>query len=100
MFNYLPKTTTSSSSSSVTRTGTSASTRYYNEQALKLFIKFLTMDMNFYGYTTLNINTDDYLYDDKFYIKGNPPPLPEQKFFFFRFFDFRFFDFSFFDFHF
>jgi hypothetical protein len=57
MFNYSSKTTTTSS------------TRCYNEETLKLFIKFLTMEMNFYGYTTLNINTKDYLYDDIFYIK-------------------------------
>jgi len=72
MFNYLSKTTTTTSSSSlssVTRTGTIASTRCYNDRTLKLFIKFLTMGTNFYGYTTLNINTKDYLYDDIFYIK-------------------------------
>jgi hypothetical protein len=68
MFNYLSKTT-ASSSSSVNRTGTTASTRCYNDGTLKLFIKFLTMGTNFYGYTTLNINTKDYLYDDIFYIK-------------------------------
>jgi hypothetical protein len=68
MFNYLLKTT-SSSSSSVNRIDTSARTRCFDETTLKILIKFLTMDTNFYGYTTLNINADDYLYDDKFYIR-------------------------------
>jgi len=57
MFNYSSETTTTSS------------TRSYNDGTLKLFIKFLTMEMNFYEYTTLNINTADYLYDDIFYIQ-------------------------------
>jgi hypothetical protein len=54
MFNYSSETTT---------------TRSYNDGTLKLFVKFLTMEINFYEYTTLNINTADYLYDDIFYIQ-------------------------------
>ncbi|CAF2832284.1 unnamed protein product [Rotaria sp. Silwood2] len=69
MFYGLPKASSSSSSSFVNQINTSAPTRYFNEKTLKIFIKFLTMDTNFYGYTTLNINTDDYLYDDIFHIK-------------------------------
>ncbi|CAF5047984.1 unnamed protein product, partial [Rotaria sp. Silwood1] len=67
MFDGLPKR--SSSSSFFNQINTSAPTRYFNETALKMFIRFLTMDTNFYGYTTLNINIDDYLYDDIFHIK-------------------------------
>ncbi|CAF5040650.1 unnamed protein product [Rotaria sp. Silwood1] len=66
MFDGSPKTLPSSF---VNQINTSAPTRYFNETTLKMFIKFLTMDTNFYGYTTLNINTDDYLYDDIFHIK-------------------------------
>ncbi|CAF1373961.1 unnamed protein product [Rotaria sp. Silwood1] len=66
MFDGSPKTLLSSF---VNQINTSAPTRYFNEATLKMFINFLTMDTNFYGYTTLNINTDDYLYDDIFHIK-------------------------------
>ncbi|CAF3987439.1 unnamed protein product [Rotaria sordida] len=40
----------------------------FNDETVKLFIKFFIMDPNFYQYTRLNINPNDYLHDDIFYI--------------------------------
>ncbi|CAF2834446.1 unnamed protein product [Rotaria sp. Silwood2] len=40
----------------------------FNDETVKLFIKFFIMDPNFYQYTRLNINPNDYLHDDIFHI--------------------------------
>ncbi|CAF1546660.1 unnamed protein product, partial [Rotaria sordida] len=40
----------------------------FNDETVKLFTKFFIMDPNFYQYTRLNINPNDYLHDDIFYI--------------------------------
>ncbi|CAF5042422.1 unnamed protein product [Rotaria sp. Silwood1] len=40
-----------------------------NKDTMKLLIKFLTMNKSFYEYTTLNIDPNDKLFDDNFYIK-------------------------------
>ncbi|CAF3365429.1 unnamed protein product [Rotaria sp. Silwood1] len=41
-----------------------------NIDTLKIFIKFLTMDWEFYGYTMLNITPNDRLCEDKFNIES------------------------------
>ncbi|CAF3452250.1 unnamed protein product [Rotaria sp. Silwood2] len=41
----------------------------FNEETLKIFLKLLTMKSDFYEYTMLNINPNDYLYGDRYNIK-------------------------------
>ncbi|CAF2835005.1 unnamed protein product [Rotaria sp. Silwood2] len=71
LFNDLSETSSSSSSSSVNMKTTSeqSKTSYINEHTWKIFLKFLTMKTEFYQYTALNINPNDYLYDDKYSIQ-------------------------------
>ncbi|CAF4990525.1 unnamed protein product [Rotaria sp. Silwood1] len=71
LFNDLSETSSSSSSSSVNMKTTSeqSKTSYINDHTWKIFLKFLTMKTEFYQYTALNINPNDYLYDDKYKIQ-------------------------------
>ncbi|CAF3175721.1 unnamed protein product [Rotaria sp. Silwood2] len=60
---------TSSSSVNMKTTNEQSKTSYINEHTWKIFLKFLTMKTEFYQYTALNINPNDYLYDDKYSIQ-------------------------------
>lgn len=42
---------------------------FINVETIRIFIKFLTMNPSFYGYTMLNVNPADNLYGDQFVIK-------------------------------
>ncbi|CAF4477896.1 unnamed protein product [Rotaria magnacalcarata] len=66
----VPKTSSSSSSRNVRQTtNEKANEVCWNKYTLKIFMKFLTMDWQFYGYSMLNISPYDYLYGDKFNIE-------------------------------
>ncbi|CAF4714545.1 unnamed protein product, partial [Rotaria sp. Silwood2] len=66
MFNYL--SATSSSIDTITTTEQSRQT-YFNKDTWEIFMKFLTMNANFYEYTQLNINSLDDLLGDKYNIR-------------------------------
>ncbi|CAF1094370.1 unnamed protein product [Rotaria magnacalcarata] len=69
-FTAVPKTSSSSSSHNVRQTTNEKSNEIcWNTYTLKILMKFLTMDWQFYGYSMLNISPYDYLYDDKFNIE-------------------------------
>ncbi|CAF3880265.1 unnamed protein product [Rotaria sp. Silwood1] len=67
MITGLHKSSSSSTSSKIS--GKQSEEYLFNRDAWKIFIKFLTMDWNFYEYRMLNVKPDDYLYADKFNIK-------------------------------
>ncbi|CAF2421983.1 unnamed protein product [Rotaria sp. Silwood2] len=69
----LPKTSSSSSSSSsvaAKKKSKQSNKIHLNSDTLKVFIKFLTMDWEFYGCTMLNISPNDRLHEDIFNIES------------------------------
>ncbi|CAF4654404.1 unnamed protein product, partial [Rotaria sp. Silwood2] len=67
LFNDL-RETESSSIDSIT-TSKESTENYFNRDGWTLFINFLTMHSSFYEYSTLYIDSHEYLYGDKFNIK-------------------------------
>ncbi|CAM4962348.1 unnamed protein product [Rotaria socialis] len=68
-FTAVPKTPSSSSSHNARQTTNEKSNEIcWNTDTLKIFMKFLTMDWHFYGYSMLNISPNDYLHQDRFNI--------------------------------
>ncbi|CAF1500736.1 unnamed protein product, partial [Rotaria sp. Silwood1] len=67
MFNDMTET---SSSTGMSRKTTKSSKKLrFNKDTWKIFIKFLTMNNEFYEYTTLDIDAHDNLLDDRYTIR-------------------------------
>ncbi|CAF3900139.1 unnamed protein product [Rotaria sp. Silwood1] len=67
----LKKSSSASSSSAVNKKASNneVEERVLVKDTIKIFIKFLTMTPDFYQYTMLPIDPDDYFFDDQYYIK-------------------------------
>ncbi|CAF4039670.1 unnamed protein product, partial [Rotaria sp. Silwood1] len=62
-------TETSSSTGMSRKTTKSSKKLRFNKDTWKIFIKFLTMNNEFYEYTTLDIDAHDDLLDDRYTIR-------------------------------
>ncbi|CAF3367902.1 unnamed protein product [Rotaria socialis] len=68
-FNMFFMPSASSSRADTLQLNKNAKQRVFNIDTMELFIKFLTMNASFYEYRTLNIDPDESLLSDTFYIK-------------------------------